>query len=137
MSGASSLSYIGASDRKMDAQFLSMRLHIGYIRSLDDSQRVRAACICLLQRWLSQFYPHRPDIVGEAKHLASELGGRLENPRFPWKYAWINRCFGWRTAKQAQVFLPTLKMTLLRSWDKAMLRFDPDESTKKRVSKPT
>src|SRR5262249_32240842 len=43
-SGSGSLSYVGRCDRKMEALFLSMQLHIGYLRSLEDSPRVRAAC---------------------------------------------------------------------------------------------
>src|SRR2546422_2668132 len=38
--GASSLSYIGRSSAKIEAQFDSMRLHIRYVRSLEDSERV-------------------------------------------------------------------------------------------------
>ena len=51
-SGTSSLSYIGHSDKKMVAQWCSMDLHIRYIRSLEDSQRVRDACVTYLQNWL-------------------------------------------------------------------------------------
>ena len=38
-SGASSLSYIGRSGKKLDAQWRSMRLHINYLRSLEDSEK--------------------------------------------------------------------------------------------------
>src|SRR6516162_8697443 len=55
------LSYIGRSDKKRDAQLLSMQLHVKYIRSLEDSERVRAACLNYLQTWLINFYPERPD----------------------------------------------------------------------------
>src|SRR5206468_5993044 len=37
--GSSSLSYIGRSDRKLEAQWRSMPLHIGYLRSLEDTPR--------------------------------------------------------------------------------------------------
>src|SRR4029078_3908734 len=42
-SGVNCLSYIGLSDSKMEAQMCSMRLHIQYVRSLEDSQRVKDA----------------------------------------------------------------------------------------------
>src|SRR5438067_1580342 len=48
----SRLSYIGRSDRKMEAQWLSMQLNVRYIRSLEDSPRVRKACVNYLQTWL-------------------------------------------------------------------------------------
>src|SRR5262249_53710411 len=58
-SGAASLSYVGHSDRKLEAHFHSMQLHVDYIRSLEDSARVRAACLTYLQNWLPLFYPER------------------------------------------------------------------------------
>jgi len=85
-SGSSSLSYIGNSDRKRDAQWCSMKLHIGYLRSLEDSERSRAACVKFLQNWMVFFYPERLDIFEQAQAMAKELGGQVEVPRFSWKY---------------------------------------------------
>ena len=44
------MSYIGGSDKKRDALWLSMQLHIGYLRSLEDSPRTREACVAYMQR---------------------------------------------------------------------------------------
>src|SRR5262249_44882468 len=94
--GIDSLSHIGRSTRKMEALFLSMKLHIGYLRSLEESERVRAACVRYLQNWVPSFYPDRLDLVEEAEQFAATLGGRLEvPPGLSWKYAWIQKCFGW------------------------------------------
>ncbi len=114
------LSFIGQSDQKKDAMALSMKLHVKYIRSLEDSDRVRAACLQYLQNWLIYFYPERPDIVEELQDSAGRLGGRLETPRLRWKYAWIKPMFGWHSAKRAQFLLPQLKSSFLRSWDRKM-----------------
>src|SRR2546425_6121518 len=62
-----SLSFIGRSDPKIQSQFLSMKIHIDHLRSLEDSPRVRSACIKYLQRYLLYFYPERSDIVREAR----------------------------------------------------------------------
>jgi glycosyltransferase involved in cell wall biosynthesis len=113
-------SYIGHSDRKKDAHVISMRSHVKYIRSLEDSERVRAACLTYLQNWLIYFYPERPDLVEELKMLAASLGGRLQTPLLGWKYAWIRPLFGWGPAKYAQFVLPQCKASVLRSWDRAM-----------------
>jgi glycosyltransferase involved in cell wall biosynthesis len=121
ITSSSRLSYIGRSDKKKEAQLLSMQLHVKYIRSLEDSDRTRAACITYLEDWLVNFYPERPDIVRELEILAASLGGRLKMPRLPRKYAWIKLLFGWGAAKNAQIVLPQLKASLLRSLDKAML----------------
>jgi glycosyltransferase involved in cell wall biosynthesis len=120
ISGPGCLSYIGKSDRKMEAQFLSMEINIKYIRSLEDSGRVRKACLIYLQNWLSSFYPERLDIVEKARQLAATLGGKLDLPRLSWKYSWIKSMFGWRSAKEAQLRYNKAKLSMARSWDKAL-----------------
>lgn len=118
--GSSSLSYIGFSNRKLEAQWLSMNLHIGYLRSLVDDERARAACVTYMQNWMVYFYPERLDIFEEARTLAKSLGGDLRVPPLSWKYSWIDAMFGRPRAKRAQVLLPGIKWSLVRSWDKAL-----------------
>lgn len=118
------LSWIGASDRKKDAMVVSMKLHIQYLRSLEDSERVRKACVAYLQNWYHNFYPERPDLIAELQKMAGELDGHLEEPHLRWKYAWIKPIFGWKTAKSAQTVLPQFKASCLRHWDKAMYRLE-------------
>jgi glycosyltransferase involved in cell wall biosynthesis len=124
MDGPTSLSYIGQSNRKMDAQLHSMQLHIQYIRSLEDSEQIREACVKYLQNWLVNFYPERPDIVTEVARMASELGGQVTTPELSWKYAWIRILFGGAVAKRAQIVLRGFKWSLLRKWDRALFRFE-------------
>jgi glycosyltransferase involved in cell wall biosynthesis len=121
---SSRLSNVGMSDRKKYALLLSMQLHVSYIRSLEESDRVRAACMTYLQNWLLYFYPERPDLVKELEKLAASLGHQLEAPRLRRKYAWIRSLFGWGPAKFAQLALPQIKSSLLRSWDKTMYKFE-------------
>jgi glycosyltransferase involved in cell wall biosynthesis len=116
----SRLSYIGRSNKKMEAQFLGMKLQIGHLRAREDSDRVRAACVTYLQTWLRDFYPNRPDLVQEAHQLAANLGGRLSLPKASWKYAWIERLFGFGVAKYAQLYYNRVKSSALRAWDKMM-----------------
>ena len=120
----SRLSYIGRSDKKMEAQFLGMKLQIGYLRAREDSDRVRAACATYLQTWLPVFYPNRPDLVQEAQQLAASLGGRLSLPKASWKYALIEKVFGFATAKGTQLSYNRGKSFALRAWDKMMYAFD-------------
>jgi glycosyltransferase involved in cell wall biosynthesis len=119
-SGTSSLSYIGHSDRKLESQWRSMNLHIAYLRSLEDSPQVRAACVKYLQNWLMYFYPERMDIIREARETASKLGGELTTPLLSWKYLWIQAALGRRLAKRAQFVLQGVRWSVLRSWDKAL-----------------
>jgi glycosyltransferase involved in cell wall biosynthesis len=122
VSGSGSLSYIGQSARKVQAHWRSMQLHIGYLRSLEDSERVRTACVKYLQTSLICFYPERPDIVQQAEQMARDLGGQLEVPRMSWKYSWIKKIFGYRMAKRARSRLPQMKQSLMRLWDKVLFR---------------
>jgi glycosyltransferase involved in cell wall biosynthesis len=133
------LSYIGQSDRKKDALLLSMQLHVKYIRSLEDSERVHAACLTYLQNWLLNFYPERPDLSKQLEELAGALGGKLETPRLRWKYAWIKPFFGWGPAKYAQLMLPHYKACVLRFWDKVMYEMEKNKlgsAPSREASKP-
>jgi glycosyltransferase involved in cell wall biosynthesis len=121
-SGTNSLSYIGHSDKKMEAQLRSMRLNIDYVRSLDDSERVRAACVKYLENWLINFYPERLDLVDQAMQLARELGGELALPAFSWKYAGLAAACGPGVAKRARIQLPRMKWAVISWWDKMMHR---------------
>jgi glycosyltransferase involved in cell wall biosynthesis len=121
---SSRLSHIGASDRKKDAMLVSMKLHIQYLLSLEDSERVRRACLTYMQNWYHNFFPERPDIVAELQDIATQLQGHLEEPSLRWKYAWMKPMFGWKAAKWAQMALPQLKASCVRYCDKAMYRLE-------------
>ena len=56
-----------------------MQLHIRYLWSLENSERVRNACLRYLQTSLICFYPEKVDIVRQARQLATELGGQSSN----------------------------------------------------------
>jgi len=134
VTGSNRVSYIGNSDKKKDSLLVSMKLHIQYLRSLEESERVRKACLAYLQNWYGAFYPERPDIVAELKSLAAQLQGQLEEPRLRWKYAWMKPVFGWKAAKQVQMALPQLKASCIRHCDKVMCRFETsDAATTPRV----
>jgi glycosyltransferase involved in cell wall biosynthesis len=125
---SSRLSYIGRSDKKMEAQFLGMKLQIGYLHTREDSDRVRAACLLYLQNWLPAFYPNRPDLVQEAQQLAASLGGRLSLPKASWKYAWIEKLFGFAAAKHVQLYYNRAKFSAIRAWDKMMYSLERNGS---------
>jgi len=119
-SGTSRVSYIGNSDVKKNSLALAVRLYIQYLRSLQESERVRTACLTLLQNCYPVFYPERPDLVADLNNLAAELHGQLKEPRLRWKYAWMRPIFGWKLAKRAQYELPQLKASCISYYDKAM-----------------
>jgi glycosyltransferase involved in cell wall biosynthesis len=114
------VSHIGASNKKKDALVLSMKLNIQRLLSLEESDRVRKACLVYMQNFYIYFYPERPDLMAELLALAAELGGRLEEPKLRWKFAWMKPIVGFKAAKRAQMTLPQLKGSLLRKRDKAI-----------------
>jgi glycosyltransferase involved in cell wall biosynthesis len=118
------LSHIGNSDRKMEAHFLSMKLHITRLRSMEESERVRSVCISYLQWWLLWFYPQRPDLVAQLQSLAVELGGQLALPQLSWKYACIQRLFGFERAKRVQLSYNHFKASFMRFWDKTLFDWE-------------
>lgn len=123
-SGNGRISYIGNSNEKKDSLLLSMKLHMQYLRSLEESERVRKACLRYMQTWYGIFYPERSDIMAELQAIAAELQGRLEPPRLGWKFAWMEPVFGHKTAKWAQERLPEFKASCLRKYDKAVFRLE-------------
>ncbi len=122
--GFNSLSYVGRSPSKIEAHWLSMQLHIGYLRSMEDSSRVRSACLQYLRTCLIYFYPERRDIVKQAEQMAEELGDQLGIPSLSWKYSWIQKAFGWGLAKPAQRSLRKIRWSLQKRLDKALFRIE-------------
>lgn len=124
ISGASQLSYIARSDKKMEAHLRGMDLQIGYLRGMADDARVRAACVIYLQAWLPNFFPQRMDLVVRMKQMAHELGGELHDPKISWKYIGIQKTFGWAAAQRAAVRYNELKDNALITWDRMMFALE-------------
>jgi glycosyltransferase involved in cell wall biosynthesis len=123
-SGTNRVSFIGNSDKKKESLLLSTKLHIQYLRSLEDSERVREACLAYIQKGYRNFYPDRPDLVQEAQQLAAIVGGRLEVPTYSWKYLLLEKLFGFAVTRRVRHRWNQYKSTLIRSWDKALFRLE-------------
>jgi glycosyltransferase involved in cell wall biosynthesis len=122
VSGSDRISFIGSSKKKKTSLLRSMKLHIQYIRSLEDSDRVRKACLTYMQNWYGSFYPDAPELAHELQALAAQLQGHLEVPKLRPKYAWMEPIFGRHSANWAQSAMPELNARLKRKWDKTMFR---------------
>ncbi|HRD67639.1 MAG TPA: glycosyltransferase family A protein [Candidatus Competibacter sp.] len=90
--------------------FLSLSLRIKQLRSLEDSERTRAASIKLLQTWLDYFYPEKEELLRQVYELAQDLGGTLSSPKISWKYLPINALFGWKTTKRIRNIVSNTKL---------------------------
>ncbi len=124
---SNSLAYVGKSNRKRDALWISMKLHIGYLRSLEDTPRIREASLRYLQRNMINFYPERVDIVQEAEKLAAELGGQLRPPHLSWKYSWIKSLFGWSAAKNTALEMRKIRWSFEESLDRLAFQVKSQE----------
>jgi GT2 family glycosyltransferase len=124
VSGSNRISYIGTSEIKKASLLRSMKLHIQYLRSMEESERVRKACLAYLQNWSGQFCPEHPNMFAEMQALAAELGGHLEEPRLPRKYAWMEPVLGMQSARWAQRNLPEIRAWFERELDKCMLALE-------------
>jgi glycosyltransferase involved in cell wall biosynthesis len=122
--GFKSVTHIRGSNKKMESLFLSMKLHIRYLRSMEDSERTRLACLNYIRTRLPEFYPYRLDLVEELKPVILELGGQFEEPRLSWKYSWIAKSFGWRLGWQAYHQLPKVRASLIIGWERAISRLE-------------
>jgi len=111
------------SARAETALFGSKVKCIRHLLALEDSPRTRAASVRLLQDWLPDFYPHRADIVKQARDLAHELGGELRTPVVRAKYRPIEWMFGYPTAVAAMRVLPRLRDQMACKWDECLYRF--------------
>jgi peptidoglycan/xylan/chitin deacetylase (PgdA/CDA1 family) len=123
-----SLSYIGESDGQVRALWLSMQLQMRYLRSLEDSERTRQACITFMRTSMLYFWPGWPDIVAQAEDMANEMGDHLQVPRMSWKYEWIRSLFGLRVAKIIQRFLLNVRWTLAKLREQMMSGLEDETS---------
>ena len=57
--------------KKWESQFLSIKLHIAYFRSVNDGESGRAACLSYLRDWAPFFYPDRRDLLKQMQKLAA------------------------------------------------------------------
>jgi hypothetical protein len=92
-----------------------MQLQIGYLRAIEDSERVRAASLNYLQTWFIHFYPERVALVKQLEQLAATLGGRLEAPRLSWKYI-LDSKTPWLGCRQASsIILQPMQIIRLKA----------------------
>jgi glycosyltransferase involved in cell wall biosynthesis len=134
LTGPNRISYIGNSINKRQSMLRSMKLHVQYIRSLEDSERVRKACLTYLSNWSEHFHPGYPEMFVELQSLAAQLGGHLKTPALRMKYAWMTPIIGRNNALLAQSTIPEVKASMIRSWDRMMHNFENRKAPVKAAS---
>jgi glycosyltransferase involved in cell wall biosynthesis len=122
--GINSLSHIGLSKKKLESQVLTLQLHVRHLRQMEDSPRVHAVCLKYLGYSLPYFYPGSPDLVRLVEEIAASVHGSLQKPRLSWKYALLQRLFGWVFAKRVQLYYNQCKLFVRISWDRLLFRLE-------------
>ncbi len=122
VAGSGSWGVLDNSDKKLEAQLESMKLHIDYLLSLENSKTTREACVYYLNTWSIYFYPRRMDLIRELERMAVKLGGSLKEPALPRKYKFIEQIFGWNAARKVSCELRKLRTNFNIALDKAMHR---------------
>ena len=94
--GSGSVSYIGRSNEKLESLFLSMNLHMSYLRSLEDSAKTRDVCVKFLQDLVTILLPGAANLVSQLEQLAESLGGIWRNRNCPgnllgFRNAWVGK----------------------------------------------
>jgi glycosyltransferase involved in cell wall biosynthesis len=102
------------------SSLLSTKLSIQYLRSMEESERIREACLALLQSTFDFFYPDKTGLIEEMNTLASELGGKLLPPNFSWKFNLARRLLGWNLAKEIRHKSRKLKLGIVVKLDRMM-----------------
>lgn len=103
-----------------ESLFLSLSLCIEHLRSLEDSERTRKACVRLLQDNVRSFYPNYIYILKKADGLARELGGELSPPVFGWKYELARRILGAAKAMKIKRTTSMISQSIAWNWDKLL-----------------
>ncbi len=121
----------GRSEKACKSLFLSYSLCINHLRSLEDSERTRAACLKLLQHWHYHFYPENTklypekdellcDLLHKINDLANEVGGTPLLPELNWKHVFVNKIVGWKAAMIIRDIVYNAKTLAGKNWDKLL-----------------
>jgi len=106
------------SDKASESLFLATSLCINHLRSLEDNEKTRNACLKYLQNRLLHFYPDKHGIIEKANDLARDLGGNLLPPAESWKFFLIRKIVGWKMAKNTKNILWKAETLGRKTWDR-------------------
>jgi glycosyltransferase involved in cell wall biosynthesis len=112
---------LSLTSKKLSSYATSICAQVEALLALENSSRTRAAGVKFLNRCSIYFYPERMDLFSQMQRIASELGGRLDDPpKLRPKYQWIQKMFGWKIAKRIQYTLPALRSFATSRWERVV-----------------
>jgi hypothetical protein len=104
--------------------FSSYKKSIGYMMSLEDTERTRSSALRYLQANLIYFYPDEPELLAEVLDLARQLGGDLSLPKFSNKYGMVTTTLGLTYTKWVASTVRGIKQHALMNADKLLSKFE-------------
>jgi len=110
------------SDKAFQSVFLSHKLIIQHLLSLEDSEKTRRAGVKSLLGLYQFLYPDHVKLLNDIETLIIELGSPLISPMFEWKLDTLRRFFGWKTAKNIIDASHKLKLAAAVKWDEILYR---------------
>ena len=110
------------SERSIKSLFLSTKLCINKIISLENTEQVRTACLMYLQILLPYFYPRHTEILTECYSLAEELGGKLNPPEYSLKFNMVKNIFGWEMAFDIKEIAWSVEIAIRKNIDYMIYR---------------
>ena len=112
------------SNNALESMLLSMDLSFKYLRTMEESERTRNACLKYLQNRLLYLYPDNPEILEKMESLAKELGGILSMPEVGWKLFAAKKVLGWRRTIILRDIEYKIKNSIYKSIDKVLYNVD-------------
>ena len=106
------------SDVALDSLFLATTLCIKHLRSLEDTDHTRHACLKLLEARLCYFNPAKPTLIKAAEKLATDIGGTLSPPEINRKMRLVGNIIGWKMVTRIQNWLWTVEVQSRKYWDR-------------------
>lgn len=100
--------------------FLAASLCIYYLRSLENSERTRIACLKYLQNRFYDFYSDNYQFIERAHEIAQALGGTLSPPKLSWKYSLLRIIFGHKMVMYLKWVILKAKLLALNNWDRLL-----------------
>jgi GT2 family glycosyltransferase len=108
------------SDKALETFLMATRLCLQHLRSLEDSDRTRAACLALLQMRLRYFHPMKPELVETVNSLAATFGGSVTPPQPTTIFRLASCVVGFETAMKLKATVWTAEMIWKKNLERAV-----------------
>ncbi len=91
------------SRRAWESALLSLELGTMNLLAHETSDRTKAVCATVFQRFSYEVFPQQPDLAGQAEARAAALGGSPVQPTGGPMFHTLSRLVGWKTASKVRL----------------------------------